>query len=126
MKATLTKCLAALLLVPAFAFAADADPVPGERAYIDPLSLWVRTSYPDNVTTVGEAVNYLLEPSGYRFVTQYPAPKDAARIAGQKLPQEARVYRTMPVADALQILVGKHGYVIVDHNNQLLSLTEEK
>jgi len=122
------KLLAALVLFPMAAIAAtpDKDPKPGTRAYMDPLSVWVRTTYPDNIQTVGDAVNYLLEPSGYRLVTRYPAPDDAARIAAQPIPQEAKIYRTMPVADALQILVGSNGYVIVDHNHQLVSLSEKK
>lgn len=98
-----------------------------DKPYIlDPLSLYTRTVYPEDVKTVGDAARYLLEPSGYRLVTNYPAPKDAVSIAGESIPPIAKIHRTMPVIDALQILIGNDHWIIIDRNHKLISFSEKK
>lgn len=66
------------------------------------------TVYPEDVQTVGEAIRYLLEPTGYNVVVAYPAPSDAISIVNSRVPAIARVHRTMPVMDAIQILIGNN------------------
>lgn len=88
---------------------------------VDPLSIYVRVVFPDNIKSVRDAVSYLLEPTGYRLMTAYPAPRDAELLVNKRLPPIIRIERTMPVVDALQILVGVDNTVVVDPAHKLIS-----
>ncbi|WP_144940710.1 hypothetical protein [Pseudomonas alabamensis] len=124
MRNMLSKALCALLLIPAMSFAQDlSSPKPYT---IDPLALYARTVYPEDVTTVGEAIRYLLEPTGYQLVTAYPAPSDAISLVDQRIPPIAKVHRTMPVIDAVQLLIGLDNWVVIDRNHKLISVSEKK
>lgn len=94
------------------------------EAYIDLTTVSVRTVWPEGITTVREASNYILDTIGYRLVTEYPAPTDANRLANQKIPPIAKVHRTMPIIDVLQMLIGLDNYVVVDHDHKLISFTK--
>ena len=111
--------LLAAFLMPFPAYTAEQIPV-------DPLSLYARTVWPEDVKTVEEAVRYLLEPTGYILVTGYPAPFDAADLVKQPIPPIAKLHRTMPIIDALQIMIGLDNYVVVDHANRLVSFSGSK
>lgn len=153
MRSTLTKTALALMLVPGMALAGQAErqtlrptlaqaeegapapvaerqpkgPTPKPSAIdVNPLTLYVRTVYPDDVNTVGEAAQYLLQASGYLLVTDYPAPSRAKLIAEKSIPPIAKVHRTMPVMDALQLLIGDDNWIVVDHTHRLVSFAEEK
>lgn len=110
----------ALAIVPLCAFAQTDDVAPT----IDPLSLYVRTTYPHNMTTVAEAAQYILEPTGYRLTTSRVASRTAARLAAQPIPPIARLNRTMPIIDALQLLIGLNHWVIVDTQHKLVTFQE--
>lgn len=118
---TLIKALLIAVMMPALAFAKDETPIA-----MDPLAVWVRTVYPEDVQTVGEAIRYLLEPTGYTVVVAYPAPSDAISIVNSRVPAIARVHRTMPVMDAIQILIGNNNWIVVDRNHKLISFSEKK
>ncbi|PXF32100.1 hypothetical protein WH50_06440 [Pokkaliibacter plantistimulans] len=92
---------------------------------IDPLSLYVRTVYPDDVKTVADAVSFVLGASGYRLVVSYPAPDDAIAILGKPIPPIAKIARTMPIIDAIQILIGTNNWIVVDQNHKLISVSKE-
>jgi len=94
--------------------------------YVDPLTIYMRTVWPEDVQTVRQAVDYLLEPTGYRLVTRYPAPREAALMVDKPIPPIAKVHRTMPVLDALQMLVGLDNYVVVDHAHHLVSFQKNR
>ena len=121
MRNMLIKAILVALMLPAIAFAQDEKPYP-----LDPLAVWVRTVYPEDVNTVGEAIRYLLEPTGYRVVVAYPAPSDAITIVNSRVPTIAKVHRTMPVMDALQLLIGNDNWIVVDRNHKLISFSEKK
>ena len=124
MRNMLSKALCALALFPMLAFAQDAKPT---KPYIlDPLSLYARTVYPEDVKTVGDAAQYLLEPTGYKLVTAYPAPSDAISLVNDRVPPIAKVHRTMPIIDALQILIGNDHWIVIDRNHRLISFSEKK
>lgn len=91
---------------------------------IDPLSVYVRTSYPADVNTVGEAARYVLEPTGYRLVITRVASPTASRMAAESIPPIAKLNRTMPVIDALQLLIGLNHWVIVDPTHKLVTFQE--
>lgn len=94
--------------------------------YIDPLTVYMRTVWPEEIQSVRQAVDYLLEPTGYRLVTRYPAPRDAGLLVDKPIPPIAKVHRTMPVLDALQMLVGLENYVVVDHVHHLVSFQKNR
>ena len=124
MRNMLIKALCVIALLPVMSF---AQGVSSEKPYIlDPLSLYARTVYPEDTKTVGDAVRYLLEPTGYTLVTAYPAPNDAISLANSRIPPIAKIHRTMPIIDALQILVGNDSWIIIDRNHKLISFSEKK
>lgn len=88
---------------------------------IDPLTLAVRTVWGPEIKTVEDAVDWIIEPTGYRLVTSYPAPTESARIAQRSLPPVIKLHRTMPIIDALQLLAGMDNTVIIDKRNKLIS-----
>ncbi|ERK05596.1 hypothetical protein L580_3306 [Serratia fonticola AU-P3(3)] len=94
--------------------------------FVDPLTVYMRTVWPDDVKTVRQAIDYLLEPTGYQLVTSYPAPREAALLVNRPIPPIAYVHRTIPVLDALQLLVGLDNYVVVDHAHQLISFQRSR
>lgn len=120
MRNMLNRVLLCALLVPVVSSGAEV-----EKIEINPLSLHVRTVYPEDVKTVGDAARYLLEPTGYRLVVDYPAPTDSVRLVERKVPPIAKIHRTMPVLDALQILIGSDNWIVVDRNHKLISFSEE-
>ncbi|HDZ55289.1 hypothetical protein LCGC14_0393340 [marine sediment metagenome] len=96
------------------------------RIEIDPLSLYARTVYPESVTTIGGAARYLLEPTGYTLAIEHPAPADARTIGNRAIPPIAKLHRTMPIIDALQILIGTEKWIVVDRHNKLISFSEKR
>jgi len=121
MQNMLIKAILVAVMFPAIAFAQDEKPYP-----LDPLAVWVRTVYPEDITPVGEAVQYLLEQTGYKVVGAYPAPSDAITSINSRVPAIAKVHRTMPVMDALQLLIGNDNWIVVDRNHKLISFSEKK
>lgn len=111
------------ILLIAFALSGVANPVLAKPlSTLDPLSLAVRTVWDeDDVKTVGDAAKWILEPQGYRITTQYPAPKEAAKIAAGSIPPSMKMHRTMPVIDALQLLIGTENTIIIDRQHKLIS-----
>lgn len=94
------------------------------QSEIDLTTVSVRTVWPEEVKTVRQASQYILDTIGYRLVTEYPAPTDANKLANQKMPPIAKVHRTMPIIDVLQMLIGFDNYVVVDHAHRLVSFTK--
>lgn len=94
---------------------------PETTGYIDPLRGYTRTLFPDDVKTVREAVIYLLEPTGYRLRTHGAAPYDSNALVDRAIPVSAKIVRTVPVIDALQILIGTENTIIIDPAHKLIS-----
>lgn len=94
------------------------------QSEIDLTTVSVRTVWPEEVKTVQQASQYILDTIGYRLVTEYPAPNDANKLATQKMPPIAKVHRTMPIIDVLQMLIGFDNYVVIDHAHKLVSFTK--
>lgn len=88
---------------------------------VDTLLVSVRTIYPPELVDVKDAVDWLIEPLGYYVVTEYPAPDSAKLILAQPIPPVAKMHRTMPVLDALQLLIGIDNTIIVDKTHRLIS-----
>ncbi len=90
---------------------------------VDTLQVSVRTVYPPELTTVKQAVDWLIEPLGYYVITDYPAPDSAKTLLAQPIPTVAKMHRTMPVLHAIQLLIGEDNTIIVDKRSRLLSFS---
>ncbi|WP_178306561.1 hypothetical protein [Vibrio algicola] len=88
---------------------------------LDPLTVAVRTVWDSDTHTVGDAARWILAPEGYQVTTIYPAPTEAAKISSQSIPPSMKMHRTMPVIDALQLLIGTNNTVIIDRQHHLIS-----
>ncbi|CAH1237695.1 conserved exported protein of unknown function (plasmid) [Vibrio harveyi] len=90
---------------------------------VDTLQVSVRTIYPPELSTVAQAVDWLIEPLGYYVITEYPAPDSAKTLLTQPIPPVAKMHRTMPVLHALQLLIGEDNTIIVDKKNRLITFS---
>lgn len=88
---------------------------------LDYLNLKVRTNYPASMTTVYDAVRYILEPTGYEVTLISPYAKDAYEISAKPITPMARTRRTMTIYDAIQALIGVDNTIVVDHKNKEIS-----
>lgn len=91
---------------------------------VDTLHVSARTIYPPELKTVGDAVDWLLEPLGYHVVVDYPAPSSAKTLLAKPIPTAAKMHRTMPVTHALQLLIGEGNSLVVDREHRLISFSE--
>ena len=56
------------------------------RAQINPLLMTVQVKFPQNVQTVGNAMDYLLRYSGYSLVNRYEMDVNVQQMLDQPLP----------------------------------------
>lgn len=68
------------------------------------LSTQLDIKFPQSVVTVKEAIEYLLEPSGYRLAIGDDLDPDIVLLYRQILPQVHRRLTSISLADALQVL----------------------
>ncbi|MEM1402975.1 MAG: pili assembly chaperone [Pseudomonadota bacterium] len=87
----------------------------------DPLLSQVQSRVPDELTQVGEAVDWLLEPSGYRRATATNASPDLAWLWAFPLPEVHRSLEGLPVRTALQTLAGPAYLLVEDPVHRLVS-----
>jgi conjugative transfer region protein (TIGR03748 family) len=80
-------------------------PVPTEEQ-INLLSALVTVRFPETVTTVGQAVDHLLGPSGYRLAPGSVAEPGRAALLALPLPEPHRSLGPMPLRTALETLAG--------------------
>jgi type IV pili sensor histidine kinase/response regulator len=95
-------------------------PVP-TIAQRDPLAGLVTTTFPNSVTLVGQAVDALLEPSGYRLASARAAPPARAMLFGLPLPDAHRALGPMPLRLALTTLAGPAFVLVEDPVHRLVS-----
>lgn len=79
-------------------------PVTATRAQVAPLSAIVAVRFPRPVQTVEQAVQHLLDGSGYRLAGAPDSP--AAIMLAQPLPKVHRSLGPLPLDQALQTLAG--------------------
>ncbi|MUK76588.1 hypothetical protein GNP84_06665 [Aliivibrio fischeri] len=90
---------------------------------IGALQMPVRTIYPENITQVSDAITWLIEPVKYRILTDYPAPESAVLLLNKPIPAIAKINRTMPLIDAIQLLIGEDNTIIIDNEHQLITFS---
>ena len=87
----------------------------------DPLADLVTTIFPASVTRVGEAVETLLAPSGYRLAGAQAATPERAALLALPLPAVHRTLGPLPLRLALQTLAGPVFAVVEDPLHRLVS-----
>ena len=70
----------------------------------DPLAAPVVSVLPASVTRIGEAVETLLGPSGYRLASTFAAEAERAELLDLPLPEAHRTLGPLPLRTALAIL----------------------
>lgn len=96
----------------------------GSALALDPMRIPIRTALPGKVTTVGQAAQYYADAIGYRLATEYPAPPESGRIAGELLNPLSAVNETRPVAEAIIALLRADYLLVIDHPHKLFSFEE--
>ena len=85
------------------------------------LSAIVRVEFPGSVTRVGQAVEHLLRPSGYRLSPQHAAEPTRQSLLNLPLPEPHRTLGPMPLKTALETLVGPAFRLVEDPVHRLVS-----
>jgi len=85
------------------------------------LSAMVRVQFPASVATVGQAVDHLLQPSGYRLASETVADPSRVDLLGLPLPEPHRVLGPMPLQAALETLAGSAFRLVEDPVHRLVS-----
>jgi len=121
-------CVLSVLMVPHAAHAAEVSvarystmqPMPS-LAQRDLLAAPVVAVLPASVTRIGEAVETLLVPSGYRLSSPLAAAPERAELLNLPLPQAHRALGPLPLRTALAILAGPAFTLIEDPVHRLIS-----
>lgn len=89
--------------------------VGAQAAQVDPLLAVIDVRLPADVTTVEEAVNYLLRRSGFNLLPPDPGDEAVGFLLGQPLPDVHRHLGPISLREALLTLGGKAFNVNVDY-----------
>ena len=87
----------------------------------DPLAAPVDSVLPASVTRIGEAVETLLGPSGYRLASPLAAEAERAELLDLPLPEAHRMLGPLPLRTALAILAGPTFRLVEDPVHRLIS-----
>jgi type IV pili sensor histidine kinase/response regulator len=87
----------------------------------DPLAAPVKTPLPASVGRVGEAVEALLAPSGYRLAPAGAAGPEREGLLNLPLPEAHRTLGPMPLRVALATLAGPAFILVEDPVHRLIS-----
>ena len=93
-----------------------------EPAQADPLAALLTATLPQDIATVGDALVYLLQHSGYRLQTVDAAPAALALYA-LPLPAVHRRWGPIPLREALSVLAGEAYTLTIDRMSRTVSFT---
>ena len=96
----------------------SATPTEAQAALLEAT---VTVRFPGRIQTVGEAVPYLLQRSGYRRATTESIGADTASLFALPLPAVHRNLGPMTVRDALAILAGPAFHLVQDPVHRLIT-----
>lgn len=91
------------------------------EAQRDPLLSPVQALVPDELIRIGDTVDWLLGPSGYRLSPASKAVPERAMLLALPLPDVHRSPEGLPVRTALQTLAGPAFRLVEDPLNRLIS-----
>ncbi|MBL0319160.1 MAG: hypothetical protein IPP74_07715 [Alphaproteobacteria bacterium] len=87
----------------------------------NPLHLSFRPYFPEDITSKGAAIQYMLNPIGYHFITRSPATEPIDALASELLPKESQPDEPVILETYLQRLAGSSYRIVVDHAHKLLT-----
>ena len=87
----------------------------------DPLAAVVRTTLPASIVRVGQAIDVLLAPSGYRLADSQAAVPEREALLELPLPQSHRDLGFLPLRVALATLAGPAFVLVEDPVHRLVS-----
>ncbi|MCE3238126.1 MAG: putative exported protein [Gammaproteobacteria bacterium] len=82
-------------------------------AQINPLLAVVSVTFPSAITTVGDAMNYLLRFSSYTLIPEAQRTPAEKAMLTQPLPLVNRQFQAIPLQEALEVLAGKSVFTLV-------------
>jgi type IV pili sensor histidine kinase/response regulator len=94
------------------------------EAQRDPLLSPVQTRVPDDLILIGDAVDWLLKPSGYRLASASSENLERAMLLALPLPDVHRSLEGLPVRTALQTLAGPAFRLVEDPVHRLISFEQ--
>jgi conjugative transfer region protein (TIGR03748 family) len=91
------------------------------EAQADPLQSMITVQFPDRVRTVGDAVQHLLQQSGYRLAGSEATEPASAYLMALPLPSVHRSMGPMPLKRALETLSGTAFRLVEDPVHRLVA-----
>ncbi|ASQ47015.1 PFGI-1 class ICE element type IV pilus protein PilL2 [Legionella clemsonensis] len=83
-------------------------------AQIDPLLAIQQVHFPQEVQTIGQAVEWWLRFSGFSLVSKEKQPESLQTVMHQALPQIDRNLGPLTVKDGLEVLVGQQSFTLIE------------
>lgn len=87
----------------------------------DVLAVTVPLSVPENIVTVGGAVEWVLNTSGYRLVSSDRWSTEVKDLLNLPLPNAQRRFESLSIKDILALLVGPTFVLVNDPVHRLMS-----
>lgn len=83
-------------------------------AQINPLLAIQQIHFPQEVQTIGQAVEWWLKFSGFSLVSKEKQPESLQSVMHQALPQIDRNLGPLTVKDGLEVLAGQQSFVLIE------------
>ncbi len=86
-----------------------------------PLTAVVTMTFGSHIQTVGQAIDEILQGSGYRWIVQAGATEDSDMLLNElPLPAVVRTIGPIRLQDALDTIAGESWGLVVNHTNRTL------
>ncbi|HAT1945788.1 TPA: hypothetical protein JBJ85_14645 [Legionella pneumophila] len=83
-------------------------------AQVNPLLAVQQVHFPQEVQTIGQALEWWLKFSGFSLVSKEKQPESLQIIMQQPLPQIDRNLGPLTVKDGLEVLVGQQSFALIE------------
>lgn len=83
-------------------------------AQINPLLAVQQVHFPQEVQTIGQAIEWWLRFSGFSLISKEKQPESLQAVMHQALPQIDRTLGPLTVKDGLEVLVGQQSFVLIE------------
>lgn len=84
-------------------------------AQINPLLAVQQVHFPQEVQTIGQAIEWWLRFSGFSLVSKEKQPESLQAVMRQALPQIDRTLGPLTVKDGLEVLVGQQSFALIEN-----------
>ncbi|HAT2073483.1 TPA: hypothetical protein JBF42_02310 [Legionella pneumophila] len=83
-------------------------------AQINPLLAVQQVHFPQEVQTIGQAIEWWLRFSGFSLISKEKQPESLQAVMRQALPQIDRTLGPLTVKDGLEVLVGQQSFTLIE------------